>query len=71
MISKSSTAILEGGVGRKREMSFLPCRKTAIRQSAESVRNRGFLRSEATEWWYWMKEKQNDPAIWQEARKLF
>jgi len=23
------------------------------------------------EWWYWMKEKQNDPAIWQEAKKLF
>jgi len=23
------------------------------------------------EWWYWMKEKQNDSAIWEEARKLF
>jgi len=23
------------------------------------------------EWWYWLKEKQNDPAIWNEARKLF
>lgn len=23
------------------------------------------------EWWYWMKEKQNDPRIWEEARKLF
>jgi len=23
------------------------------------------------EWWYWMKIKQNQPEIWQEARKLF
>jgi len=23
------------------------------------------------EWWYWLQEKQNDPAIWNEARKLF
>ncbi|MFH1462627.1 MAG: beta-galactosidase [bacterium] len=23
------------------------------------------------EWWYWMKEKQNNPQIWQEAKKLF
>lgn len=24
-----------------------------------------------TEWWYWMKEKQNRPEIWNEAQKLF
>ncbi|KKU86167.1 MAG: hypothetical protein UY15_C0014G0009 [Parcubacteria group bacterium GW2011_GWA2_47_9] len=23
------------------------------------------------EWWYWMKEKQNNPAIWNEASKLW
>ncbi len=23
------------------------------------------------EWWYWMKEKQNKPEMWDEARKLF
>jgi len=23
------------------------------------------------EWWYWLKEKQNQPEIWQEAKKLF
>lgn len=23
------------------------------------------------EWWYWLKEKQNDPAIWLEMKKLF
>jgi hypothetical protein len=23
------------------------------------------------EWWYWMKEKNNQPEIWQEAQKLF
>jgi len=23
------------------------------------------------EWWYWMKEKQNKPEIWNEAKKLF
>ncbi len=24
-----------------------------------------------SEWWYWMKEKQNRPAIWDEARTIF
>ena len=24
-----------------------------------------------TEWWYWLKENQNRPEIWNEARKLF
>jgi len=24
-----------------------------------------------SEWWYWMKEKQNNPDIWYEAKKLF
>ncbi len=24
-----------------------------------------------SEWWYWMKTKQNRPEIWQEAKKLF
>ena len=24
-----------------------------------------------SEWWYWMKEKQNRPAIWDEAKKIF
>jgi len=23
------------------------------------------------EWWYWLKEKQNQPQIWQEAKKVF
>jgi len=23
------------------------------------------------EWWYWMKEKQNHPEYWEEARYLF
>jgi len=23
------------------------------------------------EWWYWLKEKQNKPELWQEAKKLF
>jgi hypothetical protein len=23
------------------------------------------------EWWYWMKEKQNQPEIWNEAKNLF
>lgn len=22
------------------------------------------------EWWYWLKEKQNDPSLWQEAKKI-
>jgi hypothetical protein len=24
-----------------------------------------------SEWWYWMKVKQNNPEIWNEAKKLF
>lgn len=24
-----------------------------------------------TEWWYWLKEKQNKPEIWNQAKKLF
>lgn len=24
-----------------------------------------------TEWWHWLKEKQNKPEIWEEAKKLF
>jgi len=24
-----------------------------------------------TEWWYWMKEKHNDPRIWDIAKILF
>lgn len=24
-----------------------------------------------TEWWYWLKEKQNKPEIWEKAKKLF
>jgi len=24
-----------------------------------------------TEWWYWLKEKQNQPQIWNEAQTLF
>jgi len=23
------------------------------------------------EWWYWLKEKQNQPEIWNEAKLLF
>ena len=23
------------------------------------------------EWWYWLKEKQNEPVMWEEAKKLF
>ena len=23
------------------------------------------------EWWYWLKEKQNQPEIWEEAKTLF
>ena len=23
------------------------------------------------EWWYWLKEKQSEPKIWQGAKKLF
>lgn len=23
------------------------------------------------EWWYWLKEKQSEPSLWEEAKKIF
>ncbi len=44
-----------------------------FRKSIDYVKQVGF--SEAylwgAEWWYWMKEKNSDNKIWEEARKLF
>jgi hypothetical protein len=44
-----------------------------FRYNIEFARNTGISEFYlwGAEWWYWMKEKQNDPAIWEEARKLF
>jgi len=40
-----------------------------IRFATETGLNQFYLWG--AEWWYWMKEKQGQPEIWQEAKKLF
>ncbi|MBL7142226.1 MAG: hypothetical protein ISS83_00970 [Candidatus Pacebacteria bacterium] len=44
-----------------------------FKKNIESIRKTGFRKVYlwGAEWWYWMKEKQNKPEIWEEARKLF
>ena len=44
-----------------------------FQKNIEFARRTGFDRFYlwGAEWWYWMKEKQEQPAIWQEAERLF
>ncbi len=44
-----------------------------FQKNVEFARKTGFDRFYfwGAEWWYWMKEKQNQPEIWEEAKKLF
>ena len=44
-----------------------------FKENIESIKKAGFKKIYlwGAEWWYWMKEKQNKPEIWEEARKLF
>lgn len=44
-----------------------------FKKNVEFAENSGLSRFYlwGAEWWYWMKEKQNRPEIWEEARKLF
>jgi hypothetical protein len=44
-----------------------------FKQNIEYAKNTGLDKFYfwGVEWWYWMKEKQNQPEIWQEAQKLF
>ncbi|HXK32084.1 MAG TPA: endo-1,4-beta-xylanase [Candidatus Paceibacterota bacterium] len=44
-----------------------------FKKNIESIRKTGFRKVYlwGAEWWYWMKEKQNKPEIWEEAKKLF
>lgn len=44
-----------------------------FRKNIEFAKKAGFKKNYlwGSEWWYWMKEKQKDPAIWNEAKKLF
>ena len=44
-----------------------------FRKNIEFAKNTGFgeFYLWGSEWWYWMKTKQNQPEIWQEAGKLF
>ncbi|MBI2123927.1 MAG: hypothetical protein HYU04_01675 [Candidatus Wildermuthbacteria bacterium] len=62
---KPAPPFSQRGSGR---LGISPCRKPANEVSA---RNRGFLGSEATEWWYWMKEKQGRPEMWEAAKDVF
>ncbi len=44
-----------------------------FKKNIEYAKNTGLDRFYlwGVEWWYWMKEKQGSPEIWNEARKLF
>ncbi|MBM3257818.1 MAG: endo-1,4-beta-xylanase [Candidatus Nealsonbacteria bacterium] len=44
-----------------------------FKENIESIKKAGFKKIYfwGAEWWYWMKEKNNQPEIWDEARKLF
>jgi hypothetical protein len=44
-----------------------------FRKNIEFAKQTGFKEFYlwGAEWWYWMKEKQEQPEIWQEAKKLF
>ena len=44
-----------------------------FQDNIEFAKNTGLSRHYlwGAEWWYWMKEKQNQPAIWEESQKLF
>jgi hypothetical protein len=44
-----------------------------FQKNVEFARRTGFDKFYfwGAEWWYWLKEKQNEPEIWQEAKNLF
>ena len=44
-----------------------------FKQNIEYAKNTGLDKFYlwGVEWWYWMKEKQNQPQIWNEAKNLF
>jgi len=44
-----------------------------FQQNVEFAKKTGFDRFYfwGAEWWYWLKEVQNEPEIWEEAKKLF
>ena len=53
---------------QKKTMNLLQFRK-----NIEYAKNTGLKEQYlwGAEWWYWMKTKQHDPSIWNEAKKLF
>lgn len=44
-----------------------------FREVIRRARRAGFAENYlwGAEWWYWLKEEQNDPGLWNEAKKLF
>ena len=44
-----------------------------FKENIEYAKEVGFEKNYlwGVEWWYWMKEKQNHPEFWEEARKLY
>lgn len=55
------------------EEQFRTMDETKLRENVEYAKRVGF--SEVYlwggEWWYWLKEKKNYPAVWDEGKKLF
>ncbi|GAI35277.1 unnamed protein product, partial [marine sediment metagenome] len=46
---------------------------TLFQKNIEFARKTGFKEFYlwGAEWWFWLKEAQNDPRIWDEAKKLW
>ena len=44
-----------------------------LRSNVQFAKNTGLseIYIWGVEWWYWLKEKQNNSTVWNEAKKLF
>ena len=72
---KSEPSFAEGGRGNWVFPRIGRNRKPRVSEErSEASRRRALERSErerSDEWWFWLKEKQNEPSIWAQAKKLF
>lgn len=55
------------------EEQFKTMNESRLRETFEYAQRVGFSRIYlwGAEWWYWLKEKKEYPAVWEEAKKIF
>jgi hypothetical protein len=55
------------------EEQFQTMNEHRLRENVEYARRVGFpeIYLWGVEWWYWLKEKKDYPAVWEEAKRLF